>query len=57
MEYLQVAPCYPKETAEFPAQISALLLESYATLNPDTRKTLVHNLVLLRNKDVITSLE
>ncbi|KAF4615384.1 hypothetical protein D9613_002888 [Agrocybe pediades] len=53
----QVATCYPKETAEFPSQISTLLLESYGVLSPDTRKTLVQNLVMLRNKDVITSIE
>ncbi|KAI0713306.1 actin cytoskeleton organization and cell cycle progression protein [Earliella scabrosa] len=52
----QVAQCYPKETAEFPSQISTLLLESYGTLSPDTRKSLVQNLVMLRNKDVITSI-
>ena len=53
---IQVAQCYPKETAEFPSQISSLLLESYGTLSPDTRKSLVQNLVMLRNKDVITSI-
>ncbi|TFK42834.1 protein required for actin cytoskeleton organization and cell cycle progression [Crucibulum laeve] len=53
----QVATCYPKETAEFPSHISTLLLESYGILSPDTRKTLVQNLVMLRNKDVITSIE
>ncbi|KAJ7093086.1 protein required for actin cytoskeleton organization and cell cycle progression [Mycena epipterygia] len=53
----QVATCYPKETAEFPSHISTLLLENYGTLSPDTRKTLVQNLVMLRNKDVITSIE
>ncbi|KAF8078206.1 actin cytoskeleton organization and cell cycle progression protein [Lyophyllum atratum] len=53
----QVATCYPKETAEFPSQISSLLLENYGTLSPDTRKTLVQNLVMLRNKDVISSIE
>ncbi|KDQ14142.1 hypothetical protein BOTBODRAFT_32930 [Botryobasidium botryosum FD-172 SS1] len=53
----QVATCYPKETAEFPSQLSTMLLEKYAVLSPDTRKTLVSNLVLLRNKDVITSIE
>ncbi|KAF9052728.1 SDA1-domain-containing protein [Panaeolus papilionaceus] len=53
----QVATCYPKETAEFPTQISSLLLDGYATLSPDTRKTLVQNLIMLRNKDVITSVE
>ncbi|KAJ8508881.1 hypothetical protein ONZ45_g8889 [Pleurotus djamor] len=53
----QVSTCYPKETAEFPSQISTLLLEHYATLSPDTRKALVQNLVMLRNKGVITSVE
>ncbi|PSS30922.1 hypothetical protein PHLCEN_2v2547 [Hermanssonia centrifuga] len=53
----QVAQCYPKETAEFPSQISTLLLENYGTLSPDTRKTLVQNLVMLRNKDVISSIQ
>ncbi|GLB35212.1 putative protein required for actin cytoskeleton organization and cell cycle progression [Lyophyllum shimeji] len=53
----QVATCYPKETAEFPSQISSLLLENYGTLAPDTRKSLVQNLVMLRNKDVISSIE
>ncbi len=53
----QVAPCYPKETAEFPSHLSTLLLENYATLSPDTRKALVQNLVMLRNKNVLTSIE
>ncbi|PBK96528.1 protein required for actin cytoskeleton organization and cell cycle progression [Armillaria gallica] len=53
----QVTPCYPKETAEFPSHLSTLLLENYATLSPDTRKALVQNLVMLRNKNVITSIE
>ncbi|KAF8201579.1 protein required for actin cytoskeleton organization and cell cycle progression [Pholiota molesta] len=53
----QVATCYPRETAEFPSQLASLLSESYGVLAPDTRKTLVQNLVLLRNKDVITSIE
>jgi protein SDA1 len=53
----QVATCYPKETAEFPSHLSTLLLENYGTLSQDTRKTLVQNLVMLRNKDVITSIE
>ncbi|KAG9220635.1 hypothetical protein CCMSSC00406_0003734 [Pleurotus cornucopiae] len=53
----QVSTCYPKETAEFPSQISFLLLEHYGTLSPDTRKALVQNLVMLRNKNVITSVE
>ncbi|KZT20254.1 actin cytoskeleton organization and cell cycle progression protein [Neolentinus lepideus HHB14362 ss-1] len=53
----QVAPCYPKETKEFPAQLASLLLDGHATLSPDLRKNLVQNLVMLRNKNVITSIE
>ncbi|KAF9456498.1 protein required for actin cytoskeleton organization and cell cycle progression [Collybia nuda] len=53
----QVATCYPIETIDFPHHLSSLLLESYGTLSPDTRKTLVQNLVTLRNKDVISSIE
>ncbi|KAI0747789.1 actin cytoskeleton organization and cell cycle progression protein [Daedaleopsis nitida] len=52
----QVSQCYPKETTDFPSHISTLLLESYGTLSPDTRKSLVQNLVMLRNKEVITSI-
>ncbi|KAI6019701.1 SDA1-domain-containing protein [Pisolithus orientalis] len=53
----QVAQCYPQETVEFPSQLSTLLLESHGSLTPDTRKALVQNLVMLRNKDVITSIQ
>lgn len=53
----QVATCYPKETAQFPSHISSLLLDNYGSLSPDTRKNLVQNLVMLRNKDVISSVE
>ncbi|KAJ3896717.1 SDA1-domain-containing protein [Lentinula edodes] len=53
----QVATCYPKETAELPSQISTILLESYGMLSPDTRKALISTMVLLRNKNVITSIE
>ncbi|KAF8921593.1 SDA1-domain-containing protein [Mucidula mucida] len=53
----QVAPCYPKETAEFPSQLSTLLLENYGTLSADSRKSIVQNLVMLRNKNVISSIE
>jgi protein SDA1 len=52
-----VATCYPKETKEFPSQISSILLESYGMLAPDTRRALVQNLVMLRNKGVISSIE
>ncbi|KIK63819.1 hypothetical protein GYMLUDRAFT_71942 [Collybiopsis luxurians FD-317 M1] len=53
----QVATCYPTETAEFPSQISTLLLENYGLFSPDTRKALISTMVLLRNKNVITSIE
>ncbi|ESK96514.1 sda1 family protein [Moniliophthora roreri MCA 2997] len=53
----QVATCYPKETCEFPSHISSILLESYGSLYPDTRKALIQTLVLLRNKGVTTSID
>ncbi|KAF9070325.1 SDA1-domain-containing protein [Rhodocollybia butyracea] len=53
----QVSTCYPKETAEFPSHISTILIESYGLLSPDTRKALISTMVLLRNKNVITSIE
>lgn len=53
----QVAQCYPQETADFPSQLSTLLLESHGSLTPDTRKTLLQNLVMLRNKNVISSIQ
>ncbi|KAF9792317.1 SDA1-domain-containing protein [Thelephora terrestris] len=51
----QLAKCYPKETAEFPAQLSALLIENYQILPPDIRRSFVQNLVMLRAKNVISS--
>ncbi|KAG9012271.1 Severe Depolymerization of Actin [Tulasnella sp. JGI-2019a] len=53
----QVCQCYREETKDFPAHITSLLLEHYGTLTPELRKTLVQSLVLLRNKDVITSID
>jgi len=53
----QVAQFYPLETADFPSHLSCLLLESYGSLPPDIRQSLVQNLVMLRNKGVITSIE
>ncbi|KAK7061025.1 Severe Depolymerization of Actin [Paramarasmius palmivorus] len=53
----QVATCYPKETSEFPSHISSILLESYGSLYPDTRKALIQTLVLLRNKGVTSSID
>ncbi|KAI9569090.1 SDA1-domain-containing protein [Boletus coccyginus] len=53
----QLAVCYPNETAAFPSHLSTLLLEHYGALSPDTRKTLLHSLVILRNKNVLTSID
>ncbi|KAI0321031.1 SDA1-domain-containing protein [Amylostereum chailletii] len=53
----QVAQCYPKETAEFPSHLSSLLMDHFGTLAPDIRYILVQNLVMLKNKGVITSID
>jgi hypothetical protein len=54
---LQVAQFYPAETSDFPSHLSSLLLGSYSSLSPDIRHSLLQNLVMLRNKGVITSFE
>ncbi|KAF9914811.1 Protein SDA1 [Lobosporangium transversale] len=51
----QVSPCYPEETKEFPDQIIALLSKHYQILNPELRRTMVQALVLLRNREMISS--
>ncbi|KAH7101085.1 protein required for actin cytoskeleton organization and cell cycle progression [Auriculariales sp. MPI-PUGE-AT-0066] len=53
----QVSPCYPQDTAQFPTHLSALLLDHFALLSADLRLSIVQNLVMLRNKDVLTSLD
>jgi protein SDA1 len=53
----QVAQFYPTETSAFPSHLSSLLLESYGSLSPDIRQSLIQNLVMLKNKGVITSFE
>ncbi|EJD54169.1 protein required for actin cytoskeleton organization and cell cycle progression [Auricularia subglabra TFB-10046 SS5] len=53
----QVSPCYPKDTKDFASHLSALLLEHFALLSPDLRLSIVHNLVMLRNKDVLSSID
>ncbi|KAK9696697.1 Severe Depolymerization of Actin [Basidiobolus ranarum] len=51
----QVSPCYPKESSEFPKEIMGLLSEHYQILEPNLRKNMVSALILLRNRDIITS--
>lgn len=53
----QVAQCYPNETKDFPNELALILRENYASLTPELRQSFVQNLVMLRNKDVITSIE
>ncbi|KAH9072189.1 protein required for actin cytoskeleton organization and cell cycle progression [Lactarius deliciosus] len=53
----QVAQFYPAETSDFPSHLSSLLLESYGSLPPDIRHSLIQNLVMLKNKGVVTSFE
>lgn len=55
----QCATCYPTITKELPQQLRALLLgtEGVMALTGDLRETAVRNLVMLRNKDVIDSVE
>lgn len=54
----QVAHLYPDVTQAFPQHLSTLLLQQQNTaLSPETRKTLIQSLVLLRNRDMLPSLE
>jgi protein SDA1 len=58
----QVAQCYPVETKELPSQLKDLLLGgsgggSVGVVAGDLRRTIVQNLVMLRNKDVIDSIQ
>jgi protein SDA1 len=59
----QVAQCYPEETKTFPTELGDLLMEDGKIggsggargIGNDTRKSMVQNLVMLRNKGVISS--
>jgi protein SDA1 len=53
----QVAQCYPNETKDFPNELALMLHENYASLTPELRRSFMQNLVMLRNKDVIGSIE
>ena len=51
----QVASSFPDLTPTFADDLAQLLLKQHNSLNPDLREKLVQSLVLLKNKDVITS--
>jgi len=56
----QVAQCYPEETKDLTGQLKALLLGeggNGGVAKGEVRRTIVKNLVMLRNKDVIDSVE
>jgi protein SDA1 len=55
----QVAQCYPEETKDLISQLKGLLLGQggVGMVQGELRKTVVKNLVILRNKDVIDSVE
>jgi protein SDA1 len=50
----QVAQCYPQDTKDLTGQLKALLL---GVAKGEVRRTIVKNLVMLRNKEVIDSVE
>lgn len=52
----QVSSCFPEETADFPNDLAHLLSKHHNVLDIDLREKLVQNLVLLRNKSVISSI-
>lgn len=51
----QLAPSYPEITRDLPDHLSDLLLNHHAALSPDIRASCLRSLILLRNRDVITS--
>ncbi|KAI5799985.1 SDA1-domain-containing protein [Geopyxis carbonaria] len=52
----QVSSCYPDLTPTFSDDLAQLLIKNHAALDTDLREKLVQSLVLLRNKDVISSI-
>ncbi|TKY87037.1 hypothetical protein EX895_003714 [Sporisorium graminicola] len=53
----QLAPSYPEITCDLPNHLSDLLLNHHSALSPDIRASCLRSLILLRNRDVITSEE
>ena len=54
----QVAQCYPEDTKSLPGELRAMLLGTDgAAVKGDLRRTVLKNLVMLRNKEVIDSIE
>ncbi|WVQ74172.1 hypothetical protein IAR50_003765 [Cryptococcus sp. DSM 104548] len=56
----QVSQCYPQDTKDLPKQLSGLLLggeSGSAAVSGDLRRTAVKNLVMMRNKEIIDSIQ
>lgn len=51
----QVTSCYPDVASSFPRDLIHLITERHTVLPADIREKVVQSLVLLRNKDVISS--
>lgn len=52
-----VAGCYPQQTASFAPDLTAVLEEHHAAMDPALRLTLVKALILLRNKNGLAAAE
>ena len=50
-----VTPCYPRELASFPMQLVQLLEAHHLTMHGHVRKELAHCLIMLRNRDLLSS--
>lgn len=50
----QMCTCYPKETKNFPSEISDLVMSHHNQLSPDLKQKIIQNLTMLRNKSVIS---
>ncbi|KIS65852.1 uncharacterized protein UMAG_06229 [Mycosarcoma maydis] len=51
----QLAPSYPEITSDLANHLSDLLLNHHSALSPDIRASCLRSLILLRNRDVISS--
>lgn len=50
-----VCGCFPKETANFPGELRALISNNHRDLTPTLREKIIQCLVMLRNKDIISA--
>ncbi|CCD23132.1 Sda1p NDAI_0B00980 [Naumovozyma dairenensis CBS 421] len=53
----QVCSCFPRETANFPAELKQLILEHHVSLPFELKEKILTSLTILRNKSVISAEE